>query len=80
MRCTEGVISSAQKGISKRRAKPPAPTGTGVCFVVGGQDQNPGADASLPRCRERQMGEVALEEENSLQLGIIHVNFKVGMS
>lgn len=45
MKCTEGVISAAQKGISKRRAKPPAPTGTGVFFIAGGQDINLGADA-----------------------------------
>lgn len=66
MKCTEGVISAAQKGISKRRAKPPTPTGTGVFIIAGGQDMNPGADAqhdsSLKRCRERQMGKVALEE------------------
>lgn len=63
------MISEAQKGISKRRAKPPAPAGTGVFFIAGGQDRNPGADAqhgsSLKRCRERQMGKVAFEEEQS---------------
>lgn len=78
------MISAAQKGISKRRAKPPAPTVTGVFFIAGGQDRNPGADAqhgsSLKRCRERQMGKVAFEEEHSLESSIIHINFKVGMS
>lgn len=52
----EGVINTAQKGISKKRAKPPTPTGTGVFFVAGGQDRDLGADAqhgsSLIRCRE----------------------------
>lgn len=60
MKCTEGVISTAQKGASKRRAKPPAPTGTGVFCIAGGQDMNPRADAqqgsSLKRCRGRRMG------------------------
>lgn len=78
------MISAAQKGISKRRAKPPAPTGTGVFVIAGGQDRKLGTDAqhgsSLKRCRERQMGKLAFEEENSLQSGIIHINFKVEMS
>jgi hypothetical protein len=55
-----------------------------VFFIAGGQDMNPGADAqhssSLKRCRERQMGKVAFEEENSSQSSIIHINFKVEMS
>lgn len=78
------MISAAQKGISKRRAKPPTPTGMGVFFRAGGQDRNPGADAqhgsSLKRCGEKQMGKVAFEEERSLQSSIIHINFRVGMS
>lgn len=70
MKCTEGVISTAQKGTSKRRAKPPAPTGTGVFCIAGGQDMNPRADAqhgpSLQRCREWRMGKGLLKKKTVL--------------